>query len=76
MKNKILDKLFNWVTNWKMDCPKDLIDWVNSDPMIVWYLWDADLLPEQVHNIKQVCALRGFKFGWETHKLSLKKKDE
>ncbi len=47
-----------------MDCPKDLIEWVNSDPKIIYYLYDINLLPEVIKTKEQVCVLRGFMFGW------------
>ena len=54
----------------EMDCPKDLIEWVSSDSDIIWYLYDCDLLPEQIHTKEQVCALRGFQFGWKCNTLN------
>jgi len=56
----------------EVGCPKDLVEWVNSDPMLLFYLYDCDLLPEQIHTKKEVCALRGFQFGWQCHILSVK----
>ena len=29
-------------TSDKMECPKDLSEWVNSDPTIVFFLYDID----------------------------------
>jgi hypothetical protein len=47
-----------------LDLPRDLIDWVNSDTLIIGYLYDIDLLPEQINTKEQLCALRGFQYGW------------
>ena len=66
-----IELILDWVKFDKsVDCPKDLIEWANSDNALIWYLYDVDLLPEQIHTIKQVWALRGFKFGWECRKLA------
>lgn len=58
----------------EVDCPRDLTNWVNSDRDIIWYLYDVNLLPEQIRTIKQVCTLRGFQFGWKCHILASKNK--
>jgi len=46
-------------------CPKDLAEWANSDVAIQWFLYDANLLPEQIDTLEKVCALRGFQYGWK-----------
>lgn len=51
-----------------MEIPEDLITWANSHSDIQWYLYNVNLLPEQINTEKQLCALRGFQFGWESHK--------
>lgn len=60
----------------EMECPKDLAEWANSDPKILFVLYDIDLLPEQIHTKEQVCALRGFQFGWAGYELLHLKKEE
>ena len=49
----------------KVECPKDLSQWVNSDPKIVWFLYDLNLLPETIRTKYHVCGLRGFQRGWQ-----------
>lgn len=55
-----------------MHCPKDLSEWVNSDSAAMWYVYDVNLMPEQIKTKNQACGLRGFKFGWECRKLAEK----
>lgn len=59
-----------------MDCPKDLSEWVNSDSAAMWYVYDVNLMPEQIRTKNEVCGLRGFKFGWECRKLAEKAESE
>jgi hypothetical protein len=58
----------------EVHCPKDLLEWSNSDSAIQWFLYDANLLPEQIDTEKKVCALRGFQFGWEAAMKSVENK--
>jgi hypothetical protein len=53
----------------KMDCPEDLSEWVNNNPKAMWFVYDLNLMPEQITNRGEVCALRGFKKGWEARGL-------
>lgn len=53
----------------EMSCPKDLSQWVNENPKAMWFIYDLDLMPEQIHTKEEVCALRGFKKGWEARGL-------
>lgn len=45
-------------------CPDDLLKWILKNEIVLGYLYDVDLLPEQIYTKKQVCALRGFYYGW------------
>lgn len=53
----------------KMSCPADLSEWVNANPKAMWFVYDLNLMPEQITNRGEVCALRGFKKGWEARGL-------
>jgi hypothetical protein len=53
----------------KMSCPADLSEWVNANPKAMWFVYDINLMPEQITNRGEVCALRGFKYGWEARGL-------
>lgn len=48
-----------------MECPSDLSARVATDEDLQWFLYDLDLLPEQIHTGRQVSALRGFVLGWD-----------
>lgn len=49
----------------KMSCPDDLSEWVNDNHDAMWFVYDLNLMPEQITNRGEVCALRGFRCGWE-----------
>jgi hypothetical protein len=57
-----------------MDCPKDLAEWVNENPAVMWFVYDVDLMPEQIRTKEEVCALRGFYYGWKACELAQKAK--
>jgi hypothetical protein len=59
--NEAIDELSKFEN---IKCPEDLRQWV-SDEKMDWILYDVDLLPEQIDSKEKVCALRGFKLGWE-----------
>ena len=47
-----------------MNCPKDLCEWVTANPKAMWFVYDLNLMPEQITTKEEVCALRGFQYGW------------
>lgn len=61
MFSKLGLKLFD-----RMKCPLDLNKRVQDDLELQWFLYDLDLLPEQITTGREVCALRGFIYGWDT----------
>lgn len=54
----------------RWQCPKDLYEWILKNEQVLGYLYDIDLLPEQIHTKNQVCALRGFYYGWKAKEAS------
>ncbi len=56
-----------WIDD-TMECPIDLSSRVATDMDLQWVLYDLDLLPEQLHTGRQVCALRGFILGYDAGK--------
>jgi hypothetical protein len=55
-------------------CPKDLADWAYSDKEVLSFLYDINLLPEQITDTVDALILRGFQVGW-TQAMSLKNKE-
>lgn len=69
-------RLFGWLIGSKpvqvelMKCPDDLCKWVNENSSAQWFLYDLNLMPEQITTAKEVCALRGFQKGWQAHEIA------
>jgi hypothetical protein len=51
-----------------------LREWANSSPLIQGFLYDIDLLPEQLISDKDWLKLAMVKLGWEGHKLLTEKR--
>lgn len=48
-------------------CPEiahEVLDWVNSNPVVQSLLYDLNLLPECINHVSQVHVLGGIRVGW------------